>query len=129
MTKEITDEDRIYARLSGTPVFLINRKYQYAEFNNELLGKRRYTFKFKNGYGASIIETSSTLKNLFKLEIPKYELGILDFDYLGLPCLNYDTGIADDVVRGDEELMESLLQKVEALESKFNPDLPDDMKL
>lgn len=119
MTKEITDEDRIYGRLSGTPVFLINRKYQYAEFNNELLGKRRYTFKFKNGYGASVIETSDRLKDLFKIDFPKYELAVLHFDYLGLPCLDYDNGILDDVVKGDEELVEGLLQRIEALEDRL----------
>ena len=99
------NEDYTAGVLAGIPIFCINRLYEKA-FPTPMQ-KTQYIFKFENGYGASIVEFTVRMFSGGQ----QYELGVLDRK--GNLC--YDTGVTEDVARGDDREMHRLLCEIEQL--------------
>jgi len=98
-------EDYTAGVLAGVPIFCINRHYVTGVPTT--MHKIQYIFEFGNGYGASIVEF---VDRMFSGE-EQYELGVLDRQ-----CrLCYDTGITQDVARGNDREMHRLLCEIELL--------------
>ena len=77
-----------------------------------------HRFKFKNGYGASVVKHWGS----YGFEDDLFELAVLKFDKKnGIGSLCYDTEITDDVIGylNNDEVLE-LLEKIKNLESDKN---------
>lgn len=99
------NEDYTAGVLAGVPIFCINRVYKTGVPTS--MHKIQYIFEFENGYGASIVEFVDRMFSGYQ----QYELGVLDRHH----NLCYDTGVTEDVERGDDREMHRLLCKIELL--------------
>lgn len=110
---EYTEEHTI-ARLEGKPIFTVGRKYSFVDMKSGLFGKCRYTFRFDNNYGASVILWS----NDSRIDPSKpYELAILYFRGT-VSDVDYTTPLGTDVIQycGEHDV-DRLLSDIE----KFSP--------
>lgn len=90
------------ARLKNMPVFCIDRVYK---IYLSVLETPWYKFEFDNGYGAGVMEYR---KDKFGEIV--FELAVLSSDVV---C--YSTSITNDIVRGSESEIDSLLDRISAL--------------
>lgn len=80
--------------------------------SKELNGGQQRTYRFDNGYGASVICNQYSYGH----EAGLFELGVLKYDDKGGSELNYDTPITDDVIGWlDEDAVQRHLQLIQAL--------------
>lgn len=78
----------------------------------ELLNGEQKIYKFKNGYGASVIKNSMSYGN----EVGLWELAVVTFDNDNNFKLCYDTEITDDVIGYlTESQVDDLLERIESL--------------
>ena len=102
--------------LKGIPIFCVNRVFS-STVSRSILKANHYTFKFDNGYGASVVEFEDkefTGGHKFELAVLKYHGGDSN--------ITYETDITTDVERGDEYYMHELLYKIEALSGDWDLD-------
>lgn len=109
------DDNKLMERLSESKTPLQYDKYKEYYFENSgmwMSGKHQWLFKFKNGYGASVIKHYGS----YGFEDDLFELAVIELNKKNSWNICYNTPITDDVMGylSNEEVLE-LLERIKNL--------------